>query len=393
MDEKKSRVSVKKYKGVYCRESAVKMWRGRLDRCYWILITDSRTGKKNWEKCGWASEGWSPEAAQQRRNELCNQDRVGEYKPKQERKKDKITFQELAVRYLDWAKINKKDYAHDETRYRIHLAPVLATMPLKAITPFLIEKIKKDLSLTKVMRKNEDGPPKHLAPATIKQCLVLIRHMLNKAVVWGMYTGANPVSQVKMPKLNNRRLRFLNKDEALELLSKLEEYNYAVYVQAILSLYCGLRFSEIAKLTWIDIDYENSIIQIKDPKGDSRQAYLINNVIAILCVYKSRFEELKQTDLVFSGAQGNVQTEISSSFAHIVKKIGLNEGIEDRRDKVVFHTLRHTFASWLAMQGTPLYTIKELMGHKTLIMTERYAHLIPDHKQAAVNQLAGNFAF
>ena len=73
----------------------------------------------------------------------------------------------------------------------------------------------------------------------------------------------------------------------------------------------------------------------------------------------------------------------------MVKALSLNDGITDPRDRVVFHTLRHTFASWLAIQGTPIYTIKELMGHKTLAMTERYSHLIPDAKRQAVKGLTG----
>ncbi len=73
------------------------------------------------------------------------------------------------------------------------------------------------------------------------------------------------------------------------------------------------------------------------------------------------------------------------------KEIGFNKGITDNRQKVSFHTLRHTFASWLAIQGTSLYEIKELMGHKSITMTERYAHLMPDVKLKAVNKLANDF--
>jgi integrase len=64
-----------------------------------------------------------------------------------------------------------------------------------------------------------------------------------------------------------------------------------------------------------------------------------------------------------------------------------NEGITDKRQKLVFHSLRHTFASWLAMQGTPIYTIAQLMGHKSITMSERYAHLSPDHKKEAVKNM------
>jgi len=61
--------------------------------------------------------------------------------------------------------------------------------------------------------------------------------------------------------------------------------------------------------------------------------------------------------------------------------------LNDSRDKVVFHTLRHTFASWLAINGTPIYTIKELMRHKSLSMTERYSHLMPSVKKEAMGRI------
>jgi len=85
--------------------------------------------------------------------------------------------------------------------------------------------------------------------------------------------------------------------------------------------------------------------------------------------------------------KGDKIKAISKTFDRVVKELGLNDGVTDPRDRVVFHTLRHTFASWLAIQGTPIYTIKELMGHKTLAMTERYSHLIPDSKRSAIKGL------
>ena len=65
----------------------------------------------------------------------------------------------------------------------------------------------------------------------------------------------------------------------------------------------------------------------------------------------------------------------------------LSKGIEDKRQKVVFHTLRHTYASWLVERGADLYTVKELMGHKTLAMTERYSHLGENTLKQAVSRL------
>ena len=72
---------------------------------------------------------------------------------------------------------------------------------------------------------------------------------------------------------------------------------------------------------------------------------------------------------------------------NLAASLGLNDGITDRRQKVVFHSLRHTFASWLALDGVDIYRIKELMRHKDITQTQRYAHLMPSDARAAVERL------
>jgi len=79
--------------------------------------------------------------------------------------------------------------------------------------------------------------------------------------------------------------------------------------------------------------------------------------------------------------------EVSNVFQIVADAIGMNNGVTDRRQKLVFHSLRHTYASWLVEQGVDLYTVKELMGHGTLAMTERYSHLAPDTLRRAVKTL------
>jgi integrase len=96
---------------------------------------------------------------------------------------------------------------------------------------------------------------------------------------------------------------------------------------------------------------------------------------------------------VFYGRWGGGQSRAANlPFRETVKALGLNEGITDPRQIVVFHTLRHTFASWLAMKGKPLYTVGRLLGHKVIKMTERYAHLAPEVQKAAVTRLEGFLA-
>ncbi|RLA84268.1 MAG: hypothetical protein DRG40_06000 [Deltaproteobacteria bacterium] len=76
--------------------------------------------------------------------------------------------------------------------------------------------------------------------------------------------------------------------------------------------------------------------------------------------------------------------KISNAFLRAVDALGLNRGVEDPRERVVFHTLRHTFASWLASRGTPLHVIQKLLGHRTIRMTERYSHLLPSAEKEAI---------
>jgi len=92
-------------------------------------------------------------------------------------------------------------------------------------------------------------------------------------------------------------------------------------------------------------------------------------------------------ELVFPGRGGLKIIQVSDSFERAVRAVGLNHGVTDKRMKVVFHTLRHTYASWLVERGESLYTVKELMGHSTLAMTERYSHIGNNTLKNAVSKL------
>ncbi|MGO9121156.1 MAG: hypothetical protein ACLQPD_26530 [Desulfomonilaceae bacterium] len=95
--------SIVKYVGVYYTESKTRKWWERPDRVYWVAFKDAKSGKLQWERCGWASEGWTPEAAQNRRHEILQEKLTGRYKPKQQRKKEQISFDGFMTQhYLPW---------------------------------------------------------------------------------------------------------------------------------------------------------------------------------------------------------------------------------------------------------------------------------------------------
>ncbi len=84
-----------------------------------------------------------------------------------------------------------------------------------------------------------------------------------------------------------------------------------------------------------------------------------------------------KSELVFPGKNGKKRKQMSKTFERTVEKLGFNDGVQDRRQKLTFHSCRHTCASWLVQAGIPLFTVKEIMGHSTIALTGRYSHLAP----------------
>ncbi|WP_457570846.1 tyrosine-type recombinase/integrase [Desulfovulcanus sp.] len=381
-----------KYPGIRYREHPTRKHGVKKDRYFSYRFKVN--GKEYNGGLGWASEGWTLEKV----NEL-----VGKFKRnarqgngptslaemreiEEERKKEdearqrlekvkKLTFEEFFKdTYLPQAKANKKPNSvrTEEQLFNLWIKPVIGNKPLKKISPLDLECIKKSMRDAKK------------SPRSIQYALAVIRQVFNLARMLNLYQGDNPVSKVKKPTLDNRRLRFLSRNEADLLFTELKKRSQQLHDIALVSLHCGLRAGEIFNLTWDCIDLDKEQILIKDPKNkNNRYAFMTAEVKEML----QRRYQGQLNGFVFTDRYGNKIKEVSNAFARAVKEVGLNKGIEDRRQKVVFHTLRHTYASWLVERGVDLYTVKELMGHKTLAMTERYSHLGENTLKQAVNRL------
>ncbi|MGD2272953.1 MAG: site-specific integrase [Desulfobacterales bacterium] len=382
------------YPGVRYREYNKRKHRGQPDR--YFVIRYKKEGKLVGESVGWASHEMNAQQANKIRADIVQNIRKGEgYQSLAEKRqietdrkreeelkrqleeKEQIKFGQVTAEYLKWSEVNKKSHQGDKSRYEKHLK-FLDDVRLKDISPLMLETLKGDLQ------------KKNLSSATVHQVLALIRAIFRKAVSWKLYEGSIPTNEVTFPKLNNKRSRFLSHEEAAVLLKELKRLSKNVYNQSLLALYCGLRFGEIANLTWADIDLKAGIIHVRDAKAGDRHAFITEPVKEMFLEIKVN-KPKKRNSLIFPDKKGKKQKHISRTFYKTVLDLGFNQGISDNRQKVSFHTLRHTFASWLAIQGTSLYEIKELMGHKSIEMTERYAHLMPNVKQKAVNKLAEDF--
>jgi integrase len=366
--------SVVKYIGVYYTESTTRKWKERPDRVYWINFKDAFTGKLQWERCGWASEGWTPEAAQNRRHEILQEKLTGRYKPKQERKKGQITFDKfMTEHYLPRRDGNKKRAPEDRSVYKTWLKSRFGGKFLSEITASDIEDMKTEM--------RDLGK----AEATIKHALCLVRQAFNKATDWGKWDKENPCKSVEFPKPNNQRLRFLSAQEADNLIAALRERSGQLADISLLALLTGCRLREVFGLTWANVDLVHGRLTILDPKNEETRHIPLTDPIRELV---ERLPKGNAEDPLFKNSKGERIGWLSKDWKSVVDNIGLNKGITDRRLKVTFHTLRHTYASWAVMKGVPLYVVGKAMGQKDITMTARYSHLAPGSLDQAFQAVA-----
>jgi integrase len=175
---------------------------------------------------------------------------------------------------------------------------------------------------------------------------------------------------------DNKRHRFLTRKEADRLFKALKKTKWErgenTYQISLFALHTGGRPLEIFNLQWGDVDLQNGVCTFKDSKtGDTRHVLMTEAVKTML----SGLDRGKPKDLVFPARGGGAKNEASDLFQRTVDGLGFNDGVEDRRHKVTFYTLRHTFASWHVMAGTDIRVLQRLMGHKNISTTMRYSHV------------------
>ena len=379
------------FPGVRYREHPTR--KNGVKRDQYFTIRYKLNGKDKEEGLGWATENWTAAKAYDRLKELKENRKAGEgpqtlaekrtiedarkatAQVEQERcEKEAVTFGKFFTdTYLPQAKADKKERSvtREEGLYKVWISPVVDHLPMKDIAPFHLEKLKKSMA---------DGKQ---SPRSIEYALSVVRQIFNTAKRLGSFAGENPTAKVKFPKPDNGRMRFLTQGEADKLLKALKGKSADVHDMSLLSLNCGLRFGEIASLTWQDVDLTKGTLTIRDAKAGSRYAFLTEQATELL---KNRTQG-KPSDYVFQGRKV-LLNRISKTYSDTVKELKLNEGISDTRLRVYFHTLRHTYASWMIEEGADLYTVQKLLGHKTNVMTQRYAHMSENRLRDATRALS-----
>jgi Site-specific recombinase XerD len=276
--------------------------------------------------------------------------------------------------YEEWARAEGKSIDKELSRYDKHLRHALHSLRIEIVTGAILTQLKSRLLV-------------ELAPGSVHHCFAFIRRAINHAISEGLYRGENPVAsgksgKFKMPQVQNCGERFFTPEEANLLLAELKCRSPQVHDMSLLSLKTGLRATEIFSIRGQDVRKATKEIFFTAKNGRRQSVHAPGDIIDILLAYKR-----KPGEFIFQATNGGpLLWGISDSFTRAVDKLKFNEGISDRRNRVWFHTWRHTFASWLAQSGKmTLHEIKEMLRHERIEMTERYSHLIPGHQASRLD--------
>jgi integrase len=273
------------------------------------------------------------------------------------------TFRELAEKYSDWAKGRQRSYSTSKHYMINQLVHKFGDMRLNRFNTLLLEQFQ-----SKRLRKGNK-------PATVNRLIATIAHMFTKAVDWEMMSKAEKEAiKVKMLTENNRRLRFLSKEECNRLVNSCDPHLRPIVITA---LNTGMRRGEILSLKWTHVDLKHGFILLDRTKNNERREIPINTTLRD--IFQGIARRIDSDYVFHDPATGKPYKDVGRSFTAAC-----------RRAKIIDFTLRdlrHTFASHLVMAGVDLTTLKELLGHKDIRMTLRYAHLAPSHKVKAVTVL------
>lgn len=261
-----------------------------------------------------------------------------------------ITFETYCKDYFIphfLAKNTSKYSKTDVTVTTNHFISCFGSTDISKVTPLQVEQA--------INAKTE------LAPATRNKYVAHIKRMFNYAIELGIITSS-PV-KIKKAKLDNKRLRFLSEEEETRLFAEIDKStNKLLKAIVMIAIYTGMRKGEIQSLKPTDI--VNGKIYLKGAVTKSK---------------KGRYIPISEKIKSYLSGDFDYSIDVKKSFNNACKKANIHD--------FKFHDLRHTFASRLAQSGVDLYTVKELLGHSSIELTQRYSHLTPDNLINAIDKL------
>ena len=298
----------------------------------------------------------------------------------EESKPEAMTLAQFQTSFLTDSTNNNKPSSLNSKEYilRLHLVPFFGSMRLDEIGPEQIERYK----ALKQEEEDEPGPrPKRQSPKSVNNHLAVLRKLLNLAVEYKKLPSA---PKVKALRIGEQDFDFLSFEETERFVAATPpEWTTMILV----ALKTGLRIGELLALKWEDLDLRAGKLIVKrtlwqgkegSPKGGRRREVpLSKQTVKLVQAHRHLIGPY-----LFTRPDGSHHThnQLQDLIPRICKLAGLPK-------RLTWHDLRHTFASHLVMKGRSLVEVQQLLGHTTIAMTMRYAHLSPEVKRDAVEAL------
>ncbi|MEI6209310.1 MAG: site-specific integrase [Desulfuromonadales bacterium] len=301
------------------------------------------------------------------------------------------TVEDMIKRYVKEVLPQKKT-TKDVSLHLSYWKEQIGAYMLSDVTPAMLGEVKDRLfsepiiKTRKVNRKDDSEVIETKSQrngATVNRYMASMSHCLSVAANEWQWLEVNPMQKVKKLKESRGRVRFLDDDERERLLKSCQESrNPFLYTVVVLAASTGMRHGEIMNLTWTDIDFSNRRIILEETKnGERRAVALVGKALELLTELKKQKVRRIDTNLVFPGSHAMSKGPASLRTAFLVALKRAN--IENFK----FHDLRHSAASYLAMNGASLTDIAAVLGHKTLAMVKRYSHLSDSHVSSVVESM------
>lgn len=359
-----------KYAGVYYRDNAQK------ERVFYIQYKNP-SGKLIRKKIGTKTEGISPVYCKKLRDQTLVKLRLGEDAPVIGARSEK-TLGEVTTEYFEHT--NLKTEKKLKSLYNTHLSH-LKDHPLSYFNTDTIDKL-----INKKKQEISKKTKRVLSPQTVKNIIILLSAIMHKAEDKGHIKSIPKfISNKKLP-TDNTRERFLSKEEVLTLYDEIEisplvRKKERLLLFTKLALTTGGRLNSLLSIKGKDINRTSRTFTLKNQKTNHTYTAFIHPAIVEL------LPPLDPHDRLFDVADAK---QIQRPLQRILNQL-FNQGLnpEDRKERVVIHSLRHTFASNLAINGTHMKKIMELMDHSDISMTNKYAKLAPDAGREEVENLYG----